>query len=200
MAQYPHNFNFRTADFNLYNSLQNEIINMRGIEVVYLPKIEQKVDLILGEDVLAKFNDTYPMIMYLTSFSEFGGQGDMFGHFGLTITDQATFEINIDEFESITDSLVPVEGDLIYVPAGNWLMEIFHSDKDDPFMHMGKPTKYTFQTRMHDYSHEELDTDINEIDSLNELDTSDIESENDEIDTEITGILNSSQPNIFGDK
>jgi hypothetical protein len=200
MARYPHNFNFYDEDFNLYNDCQNEIINMRGIEVVYLPRQDQKADLILGEDPLSKFNETYSMIMYLANFSEFGGQGDLFGNFGITITDQANFEINMGEFGYIADGLVPVEGDLIYVPMGNWLMEIFHVEKDDPFFHMGKPSKYIFLTRMADYSHEELDTGIEKVDSLNSRDGTDIDSENDEIDDELDGILNLSEPNIFGDK
>jgi hypothetical protein len=199
-TQKPHNFNFFNNEFNLYDSLQNEVINMRGIEVYYLPKIYQNVDLILGEDPISKFRLSYPVIMWLASFSEFGGDGSVFGHFGLHVTDQATFEVNINEFHSKTDGLQPIEGDLIYVPMGQWLMEVFHWKQHDPFYHMGKQSKYIFETRRYEYSNETMETGIDEIDILENKQSTDVDSENTDIDNEINDILNSSEPTIFGDK
>lgn len=195
----PHNPNFNNNEFNLYDTLQNEVVQKRGIDVVYLPKQFQKVDLILGEDVLSKFDDNFGMKMYLTNFSEFGGESSVFGHFGLAVSDQATFEVNINEFFRETNH-IPVEGDLIFVPVGNWVMEIFAVKKHDPFFAMGQVSKYTFETRKYEYSNEEMDTGIDSLDDLNELQSTDIESENDILDTDSDDILNSAEPNIFGDK
>ena len=196
----PHNHNFYDNEFNLFDSLQNEVIQKRGIDVVYLPQQAQKTDLILGEDVLTKFSYNYRMKMFLVNFTEFGGEGSIFGHFGLQVNDQATFDININEFNRETSGYHPVEGDLIYVEMGKWVMEIFDVKKHDPFFFMGKPSKYIIQTRKFEYSHEEMDTGIDELDELEELDSTDVESENDEIDDDINDILNTSEPNIFGDR
>jgi hypothetical protein len=199
-VQTPTNFNFYNSDFNLMNHLSNEVVQMRGIDVIYLPKQFQKVDLILGEDVLSKFETNYPMKMYLQSFSEFGGDGSVFGHFGLQVDDQAIFEVNISQFEKDTMGLIPLEGDLIYVPMGKWVMELFHENPHDPFFLMGQRSKYILSTRKYEYSHEELDTGIEEFDKLEDYQSTDIESENDEINDDLNDILNSAEPNIFGDR
>lgn len=196
----PHNPNFSNNEFNLYDTIQNEVVQKRGIDVIYLPKQFQKVDLILGEDVLSKFDASYKMKMYLTSYSGFEGDGDVFGHFGLVSTNQANFEVNMNEFRRQTN-LLPNEGDLIYVPVGEWIMEIFMIDDDkEPFFALGQQSKYVILTRKYEYSNEEMDTGIDVIDGLNDLQTTDIESENDAIELDSDDILNSADTNIFGDK
>ncbi len=196
----PLNFNFFENDFNLCNSLQNEVVKSRGIDVIFLPRQFQKVDLILGEDVLSHFDQSFSMKMYLASFSEFGGDGSVFGQFGLSVSDQATFEVNIDEFNRVTNNYQPVEGDIIYVTLGKWIMEMFHFKKHDPFFHLGKVSKYTFEVRKYEYTNEEMDTGIEELDMLDNLQSTDVENDSDAIIDEIDDILNSTETNIFGDK
>jgi hypothetical protein len=199
-ANTPTNFNFYTNEFNTFNSIANEIIQMRGIPVYYLPRQFQKVDLILGEDVLSKFNQSFPMKMYLASHSEFGGDGSMFAQFGLTVDEQATFEVNIEQFFADTGNLTPIEGDLVYVPVGNLILEVFYVNDADPFFHMGKVSKFTLNCRKYEYTNEEMDTGIDNLDELDSLNSTDIDSENDELEDELNDILNSTEPNIFGDR
>ena len=196
----PLNFNFFTNDFNLYNGCQNEVIQQNGIDTFYLPKQYQKIDLVLGEDVLSKFNQSYPMKMYLASFTEFGGDGILFGNFGLTVTEQVTLEVNITYFAAQTSNYYPVEGDLIFLPISNFVFEIFRIVDVDPFFHLGKTSKYIFEVRRIEYSGEEMDTGIAKLDELESLQDTDIESESDELEDELNDILNSSEPNIFGDR
>lgn len=196
----PDNPNFYANDFNLYNAQNNEVVQKRGIDCIYLPKKFQKFDLILGEDVLTKFEDSYKMKMYLRSTTGFDGSGDMFGRFGLAVEDIANLEVNIDEFHRVTNNITPVEGDLIYICMGNFLMEIFHVEDEDPFFTLGKTSEYVFSTRKYDYSHEELDTDIEHIDRLEDFKSTDIVSENDMIEDDINDILNVMSENEFGNR
>lgn len=196
----PLNVNFYKSDFNLFKHLLNESIKAKGVEVIYLPREYQKVDLIFGEDVISRFGETFTIKMYLTSFSDFEGDGSAFGQFGLTVNDQLTFEIDIDEFNVRTMNYHPQEQDLLYIPVGEWILEIFNVSKKDPFYHLGKKSKYLLQARRFEYSHEEMNTDIEQMDDLNNLDTTDIESENDLIEDDINDILNTSKPNKFGDR
>lgn len=196
----PDNPNFYDNDFDLYNALNNEVIQKKGIDCIYLPKKFQKFDLILGEDVLTKFEDSYKMKMYLRSATGFDGSGDMFGKFGLSVEDIANLEVNISEFHRVTNDTVPVEGDLIYIIMGNFLMEIFHVEDEDPYFTLGKTSEYIFSTRKYDYSHEQMETDIEDIDKVKEFISTDIESENDLIEDDINDILNIANPNEFGNR
>ena len=196
----PQNPNFYDNDFALFDSLQNEVVQKRGIDCIYLPQKFQKFDLILGEDVLTKFEKSYRMKMYLRSSTGFEGNGDMFGKFGLSVEDIANLEVNINEFSKTTDGYVPLEGDLIYIEMGDWLMEIFHVEDEDPYFTLGKKSQHIFNTRKYDYSHEELDTDVEMVDRLKEYKSTDIVSENDIIEDDINNILNVNNPNRFGDR
>ena len=196
----PQNPNFYDNDFALFDSLQNEVVQKRGIDCIYLPQKFRKFDLILGEDVLTKFEKSYRMKMYLRSSTGFEGNGDMFGKFGLSVEDIANLEVNINEFSRATDGYIPLEGDLIYIEMGDWLMEIFHVEDEDPYFTLGKKSQHIFNTRKYDYSHEELDTDVEMVDRLKEYKSTDIVSENDIIEDDINSILNLNNNNEFGDR
>jgi len=195
-----HNFNFHTKEFDFFNKLQEEVVKQRGIKVTFLPRTAQKSDLILGEDTLSRFEDNFEMLMYLTSHSEFEGDGSIFGQFGLHVTDQSTFEIPISSFETKTGQLIPLEGDLIFVPMGDLIFEIFNVATKDPFYYMGKTSKYILNMRKFEYSSEEMETGIEELDVLDDLQSTDVVSENDTVEDEIDDILDSTEPSIFGDK
>lgn len=196
----PQNPNFYENDFNLFDGISNEVVQKRGINCIYLPKKLQKFDLILGEDVLKKFEDTYMMKMYLASVTGFEGDNDMFGKFGLHVDDVANLEVNQTEFHRATNGIIPVCGDLIYIPNGDYLMELFNFLNEDPFYLLGKCSRYVFQVRKYDYSHEEMDTTVEKLNTLNDYDSTDIISENDLIENNINDLLNRSNPNIFGDR
>ena len=195
-----HNFNFNKNEFEFFNNLQEEVVKQRGIQVIFLPRTAQKADLILGEDTLSRFDTNYDMLMYLANHSEFEGDGSVFGQFGLHITDQSTFEVAMSTFEVKTGNLKPLENDLLYVPMGNLIFEIFNVNTKDPFYYMGKTSKYILNVRKFEYSSEEMDTGIGELDVLDDIQSTDVISENDTVETEIYDILNSTEPSIFGDK
>lgn len=195
-----HNFNFHKKEFQFFNNLQEEVVEAYGIPVYFLPRKALKTDLILGEDTLSNFSEKFKMIMYLTNHSEFEGDGSIFGQFGLTITDQSTFEIPMSSFGVKTGNQNPLENDLVFVEMGNMIFEIFNVGTKDPFYCVGQHSKYTFNMRKFEYSNEKMDTGIDELDVLDDLQTTDVTSENDTLEDEINDMLNSTEPSIFGDK
>ena len=94
----------------------------------------------------------------------------------------------------------PLEGDLVYVPMGEMIFEIFNVASKDPFYYMGKHSKYILNMRKFEYSNEEMNTGIDELDVLDDLQSTDKISENDTMEDEIDDILNSTAPSLFGDK
>lgn len=195
-----YNFNFNKNEFEFFNNLAEEVVKQRGIPIFFLPRQSLKSDLILGEDTLSHFSENYEMIMYLTNHSEFEGDGSIFGQFGLQVTDQSTFEIPMSLFEDKTGNKKPLEGDLIYVPMGEFIFEIFNVATKDPFYYMGKPSKYILNMRKFEYSNEKMETGIEELDELDDIQSTDITSENDTLEDEINDVINSTSSSIFGDK
>ena len=53
------------AEQELVNDLTSEVIKIHGMDLFYIPRSIVKEDLILGEDVLAKFSTAYEIEMYL---------------------------------------------------------------------------------------------------------------------------------------
>ena len=53
------------AEQELVNSLTSEVIQIHGMDVMYIPRTLVKEDVLLGEDVLSKFSTAYEIEMYL---------------------------------------------------------------------------------------------------------------------------------------
>ena len=65
---------------------------------------------------------------------------------------------------------------------------------------LGKKSQHIFNTRKYDYSHEDLDTQVEMVDRLKDYKSTDIVSENDLIEDDINNILNLNNPNLYGDR
>lgn len=192
------NFNFHNNEFDMYNQMQDETVQQHGITVQYLPRQLKKHDLILGEDPASFFDQFWDLTMYVESAVRFNGQGDLFAKFGLTISDQISLKIQMDRFNTETSNHVPLSGDLIYVPMGKWIFEIFHVEDEDPWYTIGKPMNFRFECRMFEYANEEVNTNIPDVDNLNDKQDVYSPKENDEFANEINTILDDTEKNPFG--
>ena len=117
-------FQNATADQNLLNDINREVIQQAGIDILYLPRILVKEDLVLGEDVISKFETNYQIEMYVKSNDNFGGANDEISKFGLTITDELILTVHAERFKFVTGTEIPKEGDLIWFPLSKGLFEI----------------------------------------------------------------------------
>ena len=70
---------------NLYEDLIIEGLKIYGHDVYYLPRTLVNQDLILGEDSLSKFDDSYLIEMYVETTEGLAGEQELINKFGLEI-------------------------------------------------------------------------------------------------------------------
>lgn len=152
----------------LLDDLVVESIQQYGLDCVYLPRSFQKEDLILGEDTLSKFTSFYEMEMYIAVFDRFGGQGDFIQKFGIQVEDTATIIVSVSTFHSAVGGQLsrPREGDLLYFPLKDTLFEITFLEHEPSFYQLGKQYMYELKARMFNYTNQEVNVGIPEIDNF----------------------------------
>ena len=154
------------AQQELINSLTSEVIQIHGMDVFYIPRTLVKEDILLGEDVLSKFSTAYEIEMYLKTTDGFGGEGDLVTKFGLDVRDEVIFTVHKDRFELATDMAKPLEGDLIFLPISKGLFEIKFVEHEQPFYQAGKNYSFDLTCELYQYSEEQLETGISDIDNI----------------------------------
>ena len=161
------------SEQNLHEDLVVESLRFYGHECYYLPRTIVDEDEIFGEDTSSKFGDAYQVEMYIENTEGFEGEGDLLSKFGVEVRDQATFILSRrtwDRFVSLDSNLAtttrPNEGDLIYFPLGNQTFEIRFVEHENPFYQLGKLNVFKLQCETFEYSHEEIDVGIAELDNI----------------------------------
>ena len=154
------------AEQELINELTSEVIKIHGLDVLYIPRKLIKEDPLLGEDVLAQFDEAYEIEMYLKSTEGFGGEGDLVSKFGLDVRDEVIFTVHKDRFNLATDMDKPLEGDLIFLPINKGLFEIKFVEHEQPFYQAGKNYSFDITCELYQYSEEQLETGITAIDDI----------------------------------
>lgn len=162
-----------TGEQDLTQSLVNEQIKMFGRDVYYIPRTLVKQDTVFGEDTMSKFEGAYLIEAFIEDNSGFRGDGDMFTKFGVQIADQATFVISRTRFtEAVDDNATlivegrPNEGDLVYFPMANKIFEIQFVEYEVPFFTLGKIYTWGLRCELFQYSDEDIDTGITEVDAI----------------------------------
>ena len=173
------------SEQRLVQDLVNEHLRMYGQEVYYMPRKYLGVDSILRENILARFNDTYPIEAYVVNVQGFQGSGDLMTKFGIRVTDESTFIVSRERFEDYIGEIMsnvdqteqarmndpdgepairPMEGDLIYFPLTDGLFEIKFVEHENPFYQLGQLTTYELRCELFEYEQEVIDTGIADID------------------------------------
>lgn len=162
-----------STEQQLYEDLVVESLRIYGHEVYYLPREVVEEDSILNEDVQSRFGDAYQVEMYLENTEGFEGEGDLMSKFGVQVRDQATFIISLRSWErfisldsNLATSFRPNEGDLIYFPLSGSMFEIKFVEHEDPFYQVGKLFVFKLRTELFEYSQEDFDTGIGDIDLI----------------------------------
>jgi hypothetical protein len=159
------------AEKTLYEDLIVEGLKIYGHDVYYLPRTLVNRDLILGEDTSSKFDDSYLIEMYFETSEGFAGQKELINKFGLEIREDTTFVIAKRSWQNQVDNPMtqivegrPNEGDIIYFPLMNSFFEIQFVEDQEPFFQLGNLPVYKLRVTRWEYSSEELNTGITEID------------------------------------
>ena len=172
----------------LYEDLVIEALQIYGHEVYYIPRIYIGEDDLFGEDTLNKFEDAFAMEMWMETPEGYQGEKEMITRFGLEIRDETTFVVSrrrwediliassgtgsstaLTDTEYLSDMLGtgrPNEGDLIYHPTVKKLFEITFVDHDDPFYQIDNLPVYKLYCKTFEYSSEAINTDIAEINTI----------------------------------
>ena len=160
---------------DLYEDIVIESLKMYGQDVYYLPREVVQEDTILNEDIESVFDDAYIIEMYISNIDGFEGDGNLLSKFGVEIRDQANFIVSkkrwnqyIGVQNSGTNNLRPSEGDLIYLPLSQSLFEIRFVEHESPFYQLSNLPTYTLQCELFEYSGEQIQTGISDIDTVME--------------------------------
>ena len=123
----------------LVNSLSKEVIQIAGLDVLYLPRFDSYAkDTLLNEDALIEYNKGYQVEMYVNTPDGYGGSGDTLSKFGLDVQDEIILIVNKERFKDETFIDQPREGDLIYFPLGKTIFTIKYVEHEQPFYTLGK--------------------------------------------------------------
>ena len=149
-----------------------ESIKNHGIDIYYIPRDSQSsLDELFGDDPVKSFTQAYPMEAYLETFNDFEGNSEFFSKFGLEIQKSARMAIARRTFEQnlpTTLRNLPKEGDLIWMPVQQKLLEIRRVEEEKNFFQAGKIAPYMFGLNIETfkYNGELINTGIEGIDKV----------------------------------
>jgi hypothetical protein len=149
-----------------------ETIKNHGIDIYYLPRESRsELDELFGDDPVKSYSKAFPIEMYLESSNDFEGNQEFFSKFGLEIQKAARVTIAKRTFHKhIPLSLRnhPKEGDLVYLPVQQKILEIKFVEEEKNFFQLGRsdPYMYGLSLEVFKYNGELFSTGIVTIDSI----------------------------------
>lgn len=162
-----------SGEQNLTEDLIIEQIKMFGKNVYYVPRTLVKEDNVFTEDTMSTFDGAYEMEVYVEDAGGFRGDGDVFSKFGVRISDQVTFIVSRKRFTEAVDNNAqlivegrPNEGDLVWFPLAGKMFEIQFVEHETPFYQLGKQYVWGLRCELFEYSDENFDTGVQEIDEI----------------------------------
>jgi hypothetical protein len=160
------------SEKSLYEDLVIEALKMYGQDVYYLPREIVNQDSIFLDDVPSRFSTSYVVEMYIENATGFDGEGDLFTRFGVELRDQATFVVSRKRWQNLIGSHLteknfrPREGDLIFLPLSKSIFEIRKVETETPFYQISDLPTFRMQCELFEYSDEDFDTDVVDIDTV----------------------------------
>ena len=186
----PGNQNF------ILDKLNAEAIEVQSVQAYYVPRTLVAEDMVLGEDRLSKFENNYPIDIYIESVDGYEGQNSFASKFGLQIESGAVFVVSrrgwdlaVGRYGTTVLPNRPSEGDLIYVPMTRGLFEINFVNHQMPFYQLGQYYTYKMNVELFRYSSERIQTNFAEVDSFETVHTTDTTKRPD-VDTLVRGADN----------
>ncbi len=194
---------------DLLESLVIESIKTMGMDVYYLPREDQNIDTIFEDAKTSSFTKAYTIETVMPNWDSGFDGADFISRFGLEIADSAEFIFSVKRFTEETTMESPREGDLIYLPMANNIMEIRFVEDQIPFFQLGSQYTWRCDCQLFRYGYEEVDIDDGtvptevetQIESITNLVDEDTTQQNEEFQAEavLEGIVDFSDTNPFGD-
>ena len=161
---------------DLVQDLVNEQIAMYGVEFIYMPRIFVNVKTIMREVSSSKFTRSFPIEGYIESYEGFDAGYNLLTKFGVRTNAEMKIVISqtrylnyitplMDGARGLTNAPTrPYEGDLLYFPYRDLLMEIKYVDDVSNFYQLRKNYTYTLTVEPFEYEDEVIQTGVKEID------------------------------------
>ena len=150
-----------------------ESIEIYGQDIYYVPRTLVNRDTVFGEDSDSQFDSARAIRAYVNNAEGWEGQGELLSKFGVRIEDKTTFIFSREKFKEKVDDLEtlnvegrPNEGDLIWFPITKHLFEIKFVEVEKPFYQLGKGYVWECQCELFEYSDEEINTGIADLDAI----------------------------------
>jgi hypothetical protein len=167
------NVNGSAQEQKFIENLIVESIEIYGQNIYYLPRTYVNKDTILNEVESSEFTQALEVRAYVNNVDGWEGQGELLSKFGIRVEDKTTFIFSRAKFEEkVDDNAVlnvegrPNEGDLIWFPITKHLFEIKFVEVERPFYQLGKGYVWECQCELFEYSDEELNTGVADIDAI----------------------------------
>jgi hypothetical protein len=163
------NFYNNVEEQSLTNDLVVESIQIYGADIRYIPRTNAYVDDIFNEVRNSSFEDEFTIEMYVQGVDGFSGDGDLLSKFGVEVRDTQNFVVANSRFEEEAAAAgmsftKPREGDLLYFPLTDYLLEIKFVEDEEVYYQIGKTYIYRLSTELFEYSGETINTGVAEID------------------------------------
>lgn len=165
------------SEQTLVQELIDEHIKIHGIEFIYLPRVFVNTKTILREVSSSKFDKAFPLEGYIETFEGFGDNYSILTKFGVRSTVEMSIVVSQRRFadsitplleggvtELSTDPVRPLEGDLLYFPLRDILLEVKFVNDITPFYQLQQNYTYTLKCEIFEYEDEIIDTGLSEID------------------------------------
>jgi hypothetical protein len=133
----------------------------------YIPRELVTRDDLFGESKYSRFVSFKMIEMYMDTTTAFEG-GDTFTKFGFEIRDSVKFTVSRRRFKRETGKDRPLEGDLLFLPISKGLFEIKFVEHENPFYQLGKLYSYQLTCELFQYSEEDFNTGVPELDAIND--------------------------------
>ena len=180
-----------SGEQNLIDNLVIEQIAMFGLDLLYMPRENLNLDTLLHESTESAFSLSLSIPMYLKSFDGYDNSLEMLTKFGVRNSDEITLVMSRSQWSAFyapyvksyynaqdgkpTDTPLnplegqvsrrPKEGDVIFFPYDGGLFEVKYVQFDQPFYQLGKGYVYELQCERFEYSGENFNTGIDQIDT-----------------------------------
>lgn len=193
----------------LIDDLTRETIYQRGLNLYYIPRTEaeQGFDYLFGENPENIYDNAVELEFYCLNVST-GFEGEAaIGRFALEIANTATFLTSVTRFREEVQKEYPNikrprEGDLILFKTDPteavFMFEITYVEDDTPFYQIGKSNVFRMEAEKFNYSHETLNTGIDDIDTR-DLSTENEEDESPDIQTESDSFVDFNETDPFSE-
>ena len=199
----------QNSEQDLFESTVIEMIQINGVDIIYIPRENFELDPILKEPKKTIFDSAYSIEAYMPDAAQFAGDQNIMGQFGFRINQTSEFVISKKRFAELgLRQLRPKEGDLIYLgnphaPNPSFVNTIWEINQvwyNNPDWQFGRHFTYRIVAETFRYSYEKFRTGMEGVDQMQLKNEDEVKwGINSEVITQKQDLLLFNRKNPFGE-